>query len=103
MLNEIRDAVVADPDRWRQIKQDPAFADKLGGLAEGDMLKNAPRGYAKDHPFVDDLRRKSLFAFASCTEDQVCQPDFPDRVMDTFGAMTPLMKFTVDALHVGWD
>jgi uncharacterized protein (TIGR02453 family) len=103
VLNEIRDAIVDDPKRWGQITQDPAFKKKVGGLGETDMLKNAPRGYDKDHPFVDDLKRKSLFAFSNCTEAQVCAPDFPDRVMDTFGAIAPLMKFTTDALHVGWD
>lgn len=103
VLNEIRDAIVEDPKRWQTIKDAPSFQKIIGGLGESDMLKNAPRGYDKDHPFVEDLKRKSLFAFTSCTEDQVCAPDFPDRVMEAFGALSPFMKFTVDALHVGWE
>lgn len=103
VLNEIRDTILDQPDRWTKIKTDAAFIKQTGGLGESEMLKTAPRGYPKDHPFLEDLQRKSLFAFGRCTEEQVCAPDFPDRLMDTFAAISPLMKFTTDALHVGWD
>lgn len=103
VLNRLRDEIVAKPERWRAVLDAPGFHQVTGGLAESQMLKRAPRGYPSDHPFVDDLRRKSIFAFSSCTEAQVCAPDFPDRVMETFGAISPLMKFTTQALGVGWD
>lgn len=103
VLNEIRDAIVEDPKRWRKIKDAPDFNGILNGLGQSETLKNAPRGYPSEHPFAEDLKRKSLFAFSSCTEAQVCATDFPDRVMQAFGALSPLMKFTCDALHVGWE
>jgi uncharacterized protein (TIGR02453 family) len=103
VLNEIRDAIVEAPDRWREIRNAPPFKAQFGDFGECEMLKNAPRGYNTDHPHVDDLRRKSLYAFATCSEDEVCQPEFPDRVMTAFSALVPMMKFTTDALGVGWD
>lgn len=103
VLNEIRDAIVRRPERWRDVVGDKAFVKQTGGLASSDMLKTVPRGYAKDHPFAQDLQRKSIFAFATCTEQQVCAADFPERVMTAFAAIAPLMKFTTDAVGVGWD
>ncbi|UIL30282.1 DUF2461 domain-containing protein (plasmid) [Rhizobium leguminosarum] len=102
VLNNIRDAIVAQPDRWRAIVGGKAFTLQLGGLAESDTLKTVPRGYAKDHPFAHDLQRKSIYAFASCTEEQVCAVDFPDKVMTAFATLAPLMKFTTDALGLRW-
>lgn len=103
VLNEIRDAIVADPGRWQAVKDAPPFRAQFGDLGECDMLKTAPRGYPDDHPHLNDLKRKSLYAFANCTEDEVCRPDFLDRVMETFSALAPMMKFITDALGVGWD
>ena len=103
VLNKIRDAIVEKPDNWQAIHQASAFNQVLGGLGDCESLKNSPRGYPADHPCIDDLKRKSLFAFASCTEAQVCAADFPDRVTDAFEALSPLMEFMVKALDVGWD
>lgn len=102
-LNEIRDAIVDAPGHWNEIRNAPPFKAQFGDLGDCEMLKNAPRGYSADCPHAEDLRRKSLYAFATCTEDQVCHPDFPDRVMAAFSALVPMMKFTTDALGVGWD
>ena len=103
VLNKIRDAIIEDPERWRAIQQAPAFTDVFGTLGDTQSLKNAPRGYPSDHPCIDDLKRKSLFAFTSCTQAQVCASDFPDRVSEAFEALAPLMAFMVKALDLGWD
>lgn len=103
VLNLIRDAIVEDPGRWRAIQRAPAFTEVLGGLHDAGSLKNAPRGYPGDHPCLEDLKRKSLFAFARCTEAQVCADDFPERVTEAFEALSPLMKFMVNALGLDWE
>ena len=103
VLNKIRDAIIEDPERWQAIQQLPGFSDVFGTLADSQSLKNAPRGYPSDHPCIDDLRRKSLFAFASCSETEVCAADFPDRVTEAFEALAPLMAYMLEALDLGWD
>ncbi len=103
VLNKIRDRIIEHPDEWQAIHADRSFKKVVGGLGSSQSLKNAPRGYPVDHPCVEDLKRKSLFAFSSCTEKQVCAKDFPERVSKSFEAITPLMQFMVKALDVGWD
>lgn len=99
-LNAIRDAIVEKPKRWEKIVRAPAFVAGVGGLADAPMLKNVPRGYDKEFAFAEDLKRKSLYAFGTCTEEDVCAPDFPDRVTRTFEAMVPFMQFLLDALAI---
>ena len=58
-------------ERFRRIVDDPAGAESIHGLlarlrshgidlSSDDMLKSAPRGYSRDHPEIDLLRRKHL-------------------------------------------
>ena len=103
VLNKIRDKIIEEPEAWQAIQQDTNFKKQLGKIESHQSLKNAPRGYPADHPCLEDLKRKSLFAFASCTQKQVCSTSFPERVSNSFDAISPLMRFMVDALEVGWD
>ena len=103
VLNRIRDAIVEDPGGWHAIQRAPAFTEVLGGLHDAGSLKNVPRGYPGDHPCLEDLKRKSLFAFARCAEAEVCADDFSERVTEAFEALSPLMKFMVNALGLDWE
>ncbi|MEM6988638.1 MAG: DUF2461 domain-containing protein [Pseudomonadota bacterium] len=102
VLNQIRDAIVDSPKRWAAIEKSARFKKRFGEL-RGDQLKRPPRGYDADHPLIEDIKRKSFFAFSSCTPKQVCAKDFPKRIATTFDDLEPLMHFLVDALDVGWD
>ncbi len=103
VLNEIRNAILDDPGRWAGIKQAPRFLAIFGGLGQDEMLKTAPRGYDKDSPYIDDLRLKSIYAFGTCTQSEVSADDFPDRVMEAFLELVPLMRFITDSLGLEWD
>lgn len=98
VLNRIRGAIAEKPERWGEIIRAPSFATRVGGLADAPMLKNVPRGYDRQSPVADDLRRKSLYAFSTCMEAEVCASDFSQRVTGTFAALVPFMSFMVDAL-----
>lgn len=60
-LQRFRDAVVAEATGSELERLGAALQKKglrLGAISE---LKTAPRGYAKDHPRIEYLRRKGLF------------------------------------------
>jgi uncharacterized protein (TIGR02453 family) len=96
-LKQVRDAIVAKPKEW-------AAARRAGLDAEhgGEALKRPPRGYDPNHPFVDDLKRRSLTASANFTEAQACAADFPSRFVAACRAKAPLMKFLAKAVGVPW-
>jgi len=73
----VRDAMVERPDAWKKASRRKAFvADfSLGG----ESLKRPPRGYDKDHPLIEDLKRKSYIASVELTEADACDPKFMTR------------------------
>ena len=80
-----------------------AMSDELalGAMAElgGDELKTAPRGYAKDHPRIDLLRKRSLvvsqdYHFA----EFVRTAQLLDRVRSDWESARPLIDWITGRL-----
>lgn len=95
-LAKIRARIDDKQAAWKKVSTD----DKL--LAHfrlgGDSLARPPRGYDKDHPFVDDLRRKDHILMCEITPKQALSKDLPDLCMERFAAGKPHMKFLCDAI-----
>ncbi len=97
-LTRVRDAIVAQPRRWTRLTRAKPFTDTL--TMEGRLLKTAPRGYPKDHPLVEDLKRTDFTAGHAFSEKDACAPDFLDRFIDTCRVAAPFTKFLTDALEL---
>lgn len=97
-LSKVRDAIVAEPKRWSSVTTAKAFTNTL--TMEGRVLKVPPRGYPKDHPLVEDLKRTDFTAGHSFSEKEACAPDFLDRFIETCRAAAPFTKFLTDALEL---
>jgi uncharacterized protein (TIGR02453 family) len=94
----IREAIVADPDRWRRATRTGAFAKRLE--LGGDSLKRVPSWADADDPFADDLRRKDFYGWARLTEEDATAPGFVDEYARLCRAASPMMQFLCDALDV---
>ena len=101
VLDEIRQAIVANPGRWADVVNDPVFCTRYGGVV-GDGLKRAPRGYDPDHLYIDDLKRKSFFAVQHLPPESILSVDFIDEVESAFEAVSPLMGFLCRAVKVSY-
>jgi len=99
-LTKVRDAIVHNTSGWKRIVTDPEFAPMFVNM--GDALKRAPQGYDPDHPFVDDLKRKSYVWHALFSERDVCANDFMDRYLDACRIANPFSRFVAKALGVQW-
>lgn len=98
VANRIREAIVAQPDRWRQATGAPPFAGMLALGGHDSALKRVPSGFDKDHPLADDLRRRDFFGWATLSEEDAVAPEFLDRYTAMCEAAGPLMRFLCDAL-----
>ena len=98
-LTRIRDAIVADPAAWKRAAYGKRFTDVFT-LDDGARLVRPPRGYDPEHPFVDDLRRKSFAASSRLTQKQVTSPGFIDEYARICKVAKPYMKFLCDAMNV---
>ena len=94
----IREAIVADPERWRKATRTGAFAKRLE--LGGDSLKRVPSWAVSEHAFADDLRRKDFFGWARLSEEDVVAPGFVDEYAQICRAADPLTHFICDALEL---
>jgi uncharacterized protein (TIGR02453 family) len=97
-LFKIREAIVNSGDAWVAARDDRTFSKHF--TPEGDALANAPRGYAKDHPLVDDLKRKDFISLAKLREATVTSNNFHPRVVEHFRQAAPYMRFLCKALSL---
>jgi uncharacterized protein (TIGR02453 family) len=97
-LRKVRDAIAEHPGRWKRV-----LASRGVELDEGhDGLKRAPRGYDPDHPFVEDLKRRSFTASTRFTQSQACAPEFLRRFTTACRQKAPLMEFLTNAAGLPW-
>jgi uncharacterized protein (DUF2461 family) len=66
----------------------------------GDKLARPPRGFDKDHPLVEDLKRKSFMASTKLSRAQVTGGKLPRELAAASKTGAPLVKFLCGALDV---
>ncbi|WP_408582614.1 DUF2461 family protein, partial [Myroides odoratimimus] len=71
---------------------------KYFGELQGEELKTAPKGFDKEHPAIDLLRKKQYLVMRSFTDKEVLAPSFKEEVIKTFIAMRPLFDYMSDVL-----
>lgn len=96
-LQKIRERIAEKPAPWRKVVEDAGFRDAFGGV-RGDALTRPPRGFDRDHPLIEDIKRKSFFAMAQGPQKAAHSPGFLDEVEAAFVRAKPLMKFLCDAV-----
>ena len=100
-LGQIREAIRDKGDKWLAARDDSDFAQHYD--LRGESLKNAPRGFAKDHPLLEDLKRKDFIANEDFPPEQVLSVDFLHDTVTHFEYATRYMQFLCGALNVRFD
>ena len=99
-LFKIREAIAQKSDAWLAARNDEAFRTHF--TLEGESLANAPRGFAKDHPLVDDLKRKDFIGMAQLAETTLTSTNLRTHVTERFRQAGPYMRFLCRALDLGF-
>lgn len=99
-LGRIRDHIAAKPERWFSVRDEKKFAARWA-LA-GDSLSRPPRGYAAQHPAIDDLKRKDFIGLAPLSAPEVTATGLVKQAGAQFATAAPFMKFLCEALNVPW-
>jgi len=97
-LAAVRRAIDEKSKQWLKVSRGKPFASIFE--LSGDSLSNAPRGYRKDHPQLEDIRRKDFIAIASLDEKHVVTNALKADVTRSFRAAVPFMKFLCEALEI---
>ena len=94
----IRDRIDQDPDSWKKAARGKRFTDVF--TMTGDSLSRPPKGYAADHPLIEDLKRKDFIASTRLTQKQVTSDHFMEDFTDYCRRAVPFMRFLCDAVGV---
>jgi uncharacterized protein (TIGR02453 family) len=101
-LKRIRQEIDLDGDEYRNIINTPSFKNIWGEL-QGNAVKTAPKGYAKDHPHIDLLRFKQHIFMLRYTEKEVAAADFMSRLDAALQAVRPFVDYMSAVLTTNAD
>ncbi|HNG85832.1 MAG TPA: DUF2461 domain-containing protein [Accumulibacter sp.] len=95
-LARIRTHIAEHPERWFAARDERQFAAHWA-LA-GECLSRPPRGYATDHPAIDDLKRKDFIALAPLAIAEATDQALLPLAARRFAEAAPLISFLCAAL-----
>jgi len=96
-LFRIRKEFETDDEEIRTILANKKFKSVWGGFV-GDELKTAPKGFDKEHPAIDIIKRKQFIFTKQFSDNEVLAIDFVDKVNDAFKAIRPYFDYMSDVL-----
>ncbi|MFT6625109.1 MAG: hypothetical protein ACJAZI_001193 [Cycloclasticus sp.] len=97
-LSRIREMISDNPNAWKNITSHKNF--KRHFELSGDSLKTYPRGYAKDHPMIHDLKRKDFIAIHPLSREDILSPDLIKTMHQRFKIASDLMDYLCNALEL---
>ncbi len=96
-LKRIRNEFLVNAEPFRKIINAKKFKDYFGVL-NGEELKTAPKGFDKEHPNIDLIRKKQFLIGRNFTDKEVLSKDFLKECNLSFKAMRPFFDFMSETL-----
>ncbi|WP_114819383.1 DUF2461 domain-containing protein [Chryseobacterium sp. KLBC 52] len=96
-LLRIRKEFEISSSEIEKITSDTTFIQYFGEL-KGDAVKTAPRGFDKNHPAIDLIRKKQFLVMRQFTDKEVLSDNFQKEVLLTLIAMRPFFDYMSEIL-----
>ncbi len=96
-LKRIRKELEYDAKEFRDIISSKEFFSVWGNL-EGSELKTAPRNFDKNHPDIDLIRKKQYIFSISFLDEEVCEPQFINKLENALEKVRPFTDYMSDVL-----
>lgn len=96
-LFRIRKEFEMDASEIRSIINNKTFKVTWGNFV-GDELKTAPKGFDKEHPAIDLIRRKQYIFTKKYTDKEVVAEGFLEDVNGAFKTIRPYFDYMSDVL-----
>ncbi len=94
-LSAIREKISDEGGSFNKMVSDKDFIRRFGGL-EGERLKTAPKGFPKDHPYIEFLKMKSFLVTRMITDSEITGAGCFDAVIRDCRIIKPLNDFLND-------
>ena len=90
-LLRIRKEFELDASEMREIIENSAFKAIWGGIV-GDAVKTAPKGFDKNDPNIDLIKRKQIIFIKKFSDKQVLSKDFASSIDEAYRAIRPFFN-----------
>lgn len=97
-LFRIRKEFEMDTTEIQKITSDKTFLKYFGELRGEDGVKTAPKGFDKNHPAIDLIKKKQYVVMRKFSDKEVFSADFQKEIIATFLAMRPLFDYMSEVL-----
>jgi uncharacterized protein (TIGR02453 family) len=91
-LTAIREKISEEGESFKKIINEKEFV-KFFGMIEGEKLKSAPKGYSRDHKYIEFLKLKSFLAARAISDKEIVGDDCLDLIIRGSKIMKPLNDF----------
>ncbi len=96
-LLRIRKEFEQDAGSLRKVVSGPAFRSIWGDL-QGEAVKTAPKGFDRDHPEIDLIRKKQFIFIRNFSDAQVLSPSFLEEVGKSYRQIRPYFDLMSEIL-----
>ncbi|TRO64003.1 DUF2461 domain-containing protein [Christiangramia sabulilitoris] len=100
ILDNIRAAIDYNGEEFVKILNKKSFKETFGGLMDEEKLKTSPKGYDKDHKYIDVLRNKSFAVMHEFTQKEILDDKFQDDLVQVYKEMLPFRNYLNNAVTV---
>ncbi|MFH6603824.1 DUF2461 domain-containing protein [Maribacter algicola] len=96
-LLRIRKELELDASPFRKVINEKSFKKVWGDLV-GDEVKTAPKGFDREHPDIDLIKKKQYIFVRKFSDKEVLSENFGRTVVDSFVAIRPYFDLMSDIL-----
>ncbi len=94
----VRQQILQYPDEFLGIIENPGFKAIFPEMLD-HRLKTAPRGFPKDHPYIDLLRYKSFVFSTTVTDEELTGEKLIEKTISAFKHLCKINSFLNEALE----
>jgi len=99
ILAKVRQEIDYNGDQLAGVFKAKKFKTNFSKFWEEDSLKTMPKGYPKDHPYIDWMKLKSFIVIHTFTDREVTEKKFLKTVVNVLKSAKPLNDFLKEALE----
>lgn len=98
VVASVRQEIDYNGDALKKIFANKKFKATFNDFWDEDKLKTAPKGFEKDHPYIEWLKLKSFIVTHNLTDKDILDKKFQKKIVELFKHVKPLNDFLTTAM-----